>query len=352
MREALSRLRRREDLSEAQSAAVFELLMRGQANPATTAALLMALGVKGESESEILGAARVMRAASTPFPADLGPLLDTCGTGGSGRSRPNISTAVAIVCASLGLRVAKHGNRAASSRSGSADVLEALGLNLELSVEEVSRCIREVGVGFLYAKILHPAMRHAAPIRKALGVRTIFNLLGPLSHPAKAQRHCMGVYDPERCEVLARVLGALGCERALVMHGWLDAHKNAAGVDDASLWGPTRILQWYRGECTEWECSPSDAGVAEHPIDALRGGDPEHNAQLLRDLLAGRHGAYRDAVVYSGALALVTASDDGFDTLAQQADRVRHALDSGLAAKTLDALIAVSQSTPRPSSPS
>jgi anthranilate phosphoribosyltransferase len=347
IKSAIARLQAREDLGRDEITEVFRELMAGTCEPAQIGALLMGLACKGETADEIAGAAAAMREAVTRVPTSRAPLLDTCGTGGSGIARRNVSTAVAIVVAACGVAVAKHGNRAASSRSGSADVLEALGVRIDADAGVVGRCIDEVGIGFLFAAALHPAMKHAMGPRRALGVRTIFNLLGPLTNPAGARRQVCGVFDPRRCVDLATAMGALGCERALVVHGFrrgVRAAEDAApAIDDASPEGETLVAQWHAGEVTRFVITPERAGIEAFAIDEITGGDPHENAEALVALLDGERGPYREAVRLSGSLALLAAGDEDVDALPSLADRIGAALDDGSARRVLDALIRASQ---------
>ncbi len=347
VRDALARVRRGEHLERSRMTAVMREIMAGEAQAGQLGALLMGLAIKGETMAEIAGAAMAMREAMTPVPTQRRDLLDTCGTGGSGVPRRNVSTAVAIVLAACGVPIAKHGNRAASSRSGSADVLEALGVDIKASASVVARCIDDVGVGFLFASALHPAMKHAMPVRRALGLRTLFNLLGPLTNPAGATRQLLGVYDPARCEPLAGALLALGSARVLVVHGFRSGVTAGAdapwGIDDLSPEGETLAAHGHRGRVERWVLTPEQAGLERFSIDEIAGGDPAQNAAALREVLAGAPGRYRDAVVYSGAVGLLAAGDGGLDALPDHAARVAAALDDGSAAQTLAALATASK---------
>ena len=352
MRAGLRTLSRGHHLGTSTAAAIFREIMAGACDPAQIGALLMALAIKGETLGEISGAAEAMQEASTLVPVTRAPVIDVCGTGGSGVPRRNVSTATALAVAACGVAVAKHGNRAASSRSGSADVLEALGVDVGAPPELVGRCVDEVGVGFLFARTLHPAMKHAGPVRAALGVRTIFNLLGPLTNPARVRRQVLGVFDPGRCHDLARALGTLGSERAFVVHGFragvAAGPRAPAGIDDLSPEGESLVVEWHQGELREHVLRRADAGLGEQPLSDLAGGDPAANAQALRRLLAGgpaRERAYRDAVIHAGALALVAAGDEPLSTLADQAERIADALDEGRAAAVLDRLVELSQTS-------
>ncbi|MFO7562893.1 MAG: anthranilate phosphoribosyltransferase [Enhygromyxa sp.] len=333
-------------LSTSAAAAIFREIMAGACEPAQIGALLMGLSIKGESLGEISGAAEAMREASTLVETRRSPVIDVCGTGGSGIPRRNVSTATALAVAAAGVAVAKHGNRAASSRSGSADVLEALGVDVGASPATVGRCLDEVGVGFLFARTLHPAMRHAGPIRDALGVRTLFNLLGPLTNPARVRRQVLGVFDPRRCHDLARALGTLGSERVFVVHGFLAgvpaSPQSPAGIDDLSPEGESLVVEWRAGELFEHVLRRADFGLPEQPLRDLVGGDPADNAEALRQVLAGQPGAYRNAVIHAGALALLVAGDEPISTLPSHAEQIAGVLDDGSAARTLTELIEAS----------
>lgn len=346
MRAALRQLRAGEDLGRTAVTAVFSEIMAGQCAPSQVGALLMGLGLKGETIEEIVGAAIAMREAVTPVRTERAPLLDTCGTGGSGIPRRNVSTAVAIVAAACGVAVAKHGNRAASSRSGSADVLEALGVAIDAPAPTVGHCVDACGVGFLFAAALHPAMKHAMGPRRALGIPTIFNVLGPLTNPASATRQLLGVYDPRRCEPLAAALGALGSERVWVVHGFgagVSASPDAdRGIDDLSPEGETWVAQWRAGRVDTFVVRPEDAGIAPFAWSEIAGGSPAENAEALQAVLSGAPGPYRQAVVYSGAAALLVAGEHEIDALPQLATVVEDALDSGAAAATLASLVETS----------
>ncbi len=343
MRAALRRVAEGESLDAEAAAAVFGELMAGDCAPAQIGALLMGMAQRGETMAEIEGAARAMRAALVEVPITRARAIDTCGTGGSGIPRRNVSTAVAIAAAACGVAVAKHGNRAASSRSGSADVLEALGVDITAPPERVARCVDELGVGFLFARSLHPAMGHAGPVRAALGIRTLFNLLGPLCNPARVRRQVMGCYDPRRLADLARALGALGSERVFVVHGFLrgvePGAQAAPGLDDLSPDGISWVYEWREGQLAEHRLRPEDAGLRAHPLSEIAGGDPASNAEALRALLAGAPGAYRASVQYAGALALLAASDEEIEALPRFAVQIGEVLDNGAAADVLARLV-------------
>jgi anthranilate phosphoribosyltransferase len=343
---ALVALAAGEDLGQHDMAEVFRELMSGACDPAQVGALLMGLAQKGETMEELAGAATAMREAVVPVPTRRSPLLDTCGTGGSGIPRRNVSTAVAICVAACGVGVAKHGNRGASSRSGSADVLEVLGVRVDAPAQTVGRSIDEVGVGFLFAPALHPAMKHAMGPRRALGVRTIFNLLGPLTNPAGARRQLLGVYDPSRCEALAGALGALGSERVLVVHGFREGVTAAPdalpGIDDASPEGETWVAEWRAGAVHRFVVRPQDAGLDPVPLAGLAGESPAENAEALLRLLEGERGPYRTAVQLSGAMALLAATEARLEELPGLAEQIGRVLDDGGARSKLAELVAAS----------
>lgn len=326
--DAIKELVEGHDLSRGQVESAMDAILDGEASAAQIAAFVVALRMKGESAGEMAAAARALRKHGEAIQPEVdGPLLDTCGTGGDGLHTFNISTAAAIVVAASGVAVAKHGNRAVSSKAGSADVLEALGVRIDLAPERVQRCIEEVGIGFMFAPSHHAAMRHAAPVRRELGIRTIFNLLGPLSNPASASHQLVGVYDPSRLEQLAEALGSLGLTAAWVVHG-------EGGLDEVSPAGPTAVARLWDGEISRFEVSPGDFGLPEVPIEALGGGDAPQNADIIRGVLAGQRGAARVAVLLNAAAALLVCglADDP----KAAAERAAEAIDSGAATKTLE----------------
>jgi anthranilate phosphoribosyltransferase len=317
------------ELAPALMEQAFDTIFRGEATPAQIGGLLIALRMKGESASEVAAAARALRRhAQTVKLTRPAPILDTCGTGGDGSNSFNISTVSAIVVAAAGVTVAKHGNRAASSKSGSADVLEALGIDLALPHERIGQCIDSVGIGFLFARAHHPAMKHAGPVRAELGVRTLFNLLGPLCNPAGATHQLLGVGEASRLEMMANVLGLLGAQAAWVVHGH-------GGLDEVSLSGPTRVAALERGAVRCFELKPADFGVEPADTAALRGGDTAENAAIARAILAGERGPRRDAVLINASAALCVAG--AASSPRDGADRARHAIDSGAARAKLDA---------------
>ncbi len=325
-------------LSRQEAETAMEEILSGRAGEDSIVALLAALRTKGETVEELVGFARAMRRHATPIfsntsrPDEL--LVDTCGTGGDASGTFNISTTAAFVAAGAGVRVAKHGNRSISSKCGSADVLEALGISLDVSPERVGAAIREIGIGFLFAPALHTAMRHAMPARRRLG-RTAFNLLGPLTNPAGARAQVAGVFSAEVVEKVASVLAELGVDRAFVVHG--------GGLDEISLAGETKVGEVRGGAVRVYEVTPEDFGLGRAPISAISGGDAAHNAELLRAILAGEPGPRRDIVIANAAAALVAAGR-AVDFL-EGARFAAESIDSGAARRKLEALIAFT-STP------
>lgn len=325
-------------LSRQEAEAAMEEILSGRAGEESIVALLSALRTKGETVEELVGFARAMRRHATPIfsdssrPDDL--LVDTCGTGGDASGTFNISTTAAFVAAGAGVRVAKHGNRSISSKCGSADVLEALGISLEVAPERVGAAIREIGIGFLFAPAMHTAMRHAMPARRRLG-RTVFNLLGPLTNPAGARAQVVGVFSEKVVEKVALVLGELGVDHAFVVHG-------AGGLDEISLAGETKVGEVLGSAVRLYEITPEDFGLERAPLAAIAGGDAPHNAEIIRAILAGEAGPRRDIVVANAAAALVAAGR-ATDFL-EGAQLAAKSIDSGEARKKLDALIAF---TPR-----
>lgn len=342
---AIDLLSRFGHLQQDEAEAVMNQIMTGGATNAQIAAYLMALRMKGETHDEITGSARAMRGnASRVRPqSDPSTLLDTCGTGGDKSNTFNISTTVAFVAAGAGVRVAKHGNRAASSRCGSADVLAALGVNLDLSPEQVAQCIDDVGIGFLFAARLHPSMKHAIGVRRELGVRTIFNILGPLTNPAEARCQLMGVFAPDLTDMLASVLLQLGSQRALVVCGY-------GGVDELTTTGPNKISHLQDGHVRSYDLDAESLGFRGAHISELVGGDPPVNAAILRGVLSGTESdARRDVVLLNAAAALLAAGRAA--DLAQGVQLAAEVIDSGRALEKLDALIAYSQSLAAPATP-
>ncbi|OHC75932.1 MAG: anthranilate phosphoribosyltransferase [Rhodospirillales bacterium RIFCSPLOWO2_12_FULL_58_28] len=318
-------------LSEDEAEAAFNIIMSGEATPSQIGAFLMGLRVRGETVEEITGAVRAMRAKALPVKAP-DNAIDIVGTGGDGLGAFNISTGAALVVAGCGVPVAKHGNRALSSRSGAADVLAALGVNLDADLTLVERAIAEAGIGFLMATRYHDAMRHVGPSRLELGVRTIFNLLGPLSNPAGVKRQFTGVYSRDWIEPIAKALGNLGCERAWVAHG-------ADGLDELTTTGPSFVAELKDGRVNCFTVNPEDAGLPRADPADLKGGSPEINAQAVRVMLDGKAGAYRDIVIYNAAAALIVAGKA--DNLRSGAALAASAIDSGKAKAALAELVEI-----------
>lgn len=310
----------------------FAACLRGEPTPAQVAAALTALRVRGETVEEITAFARAMRAAALSLDHPFEDVVDTCGTGGDGAHTYNISTAASFVLAGAGLRVAKHGNRAMSSKSGSSDVLAALGVNLDATPAQQAVALNDAGIAFLFAPTYHGAMRHVGPVRAELGFRTVFNLLGPLCNPAGANRQVMGVYDPALLEPLAEVLGRLGAKRAWTVNG--------LGLDEVTTTGPTEVAEWKDGTVTRFTITPEDAGLPRATLADIQGGDAEVNAAALRALLNGEKGPYRDIVLMNAAAALVVS--DKAETLKQGAEIAATVIDEGRALAALDALVRAS----------
>lgn len=333
MKDMIGRVAGGETLSQDDAESAFDTMMSGEATPSQIGGFLMALRVRGETVDEITGAARTMRAKMTRVTAP-DDAIDIVGTGGDGAGTYNISTAAAFVVAACGVPVAKHGNRALSSKSGAADVLMALGVNIDIAADAIGRCITDVGLGFMFAPNHHAAMKHVGPSRVELGTRTIFNLLGPLSNPAGARRQLIGVFAPEWVEPVARVLGQLGSERVWVVHG-------ASGLDEISTTGPTRVSSLIDGEVTSFEISPADAGLSPSSLEELRGGDAEVNATAMRAVFEGKPSAYRDIVLLNAGASLVVA--DAAKSLADGVTMAQAVVDNGAAAAKVDALAALTQ---------
>jgi len=336
IRESIAKLIDGQTLSRAEAESVMNEIMEGATTPAQMAAFLTALRAKGETVDEITGCARAMREKAIAVQPRRTDIVDTAGTGGDGAGTFNISTTAAFVIAGAGLGVAKHGNRAVSGQSGSADVLEQLGVNLDLTPEQVAQCIDEVGIGFLFAQKLHPAMRNVAPVRKELGIRTVFNILGPLTNPARTPAQIVGVYEERLTLTLAQVLYALGVRAAFVFH-------SADGLDELTTTGVNHVARFDNGAIHEEELDAHDYGLPRAQRDDLRGGTPAENAQIARDILSGAtRGAQRDVVVLNAAAALVAGGKarDLSEGLALANDSI----DSGAARRALDGLVARSQS--------
>ena len=346
IRKAIARVVEREDLTESEMIEVMDQIMSGGATPAQIASFITALRMKGETVDEITGAARVMRDRALPIRVgksvlgmdrddinlDRETILDTCGTGGSGTNSFNISTTVAFVVSACGVKVAKHGNRAVSSSCGSADVLEALGVNLDVTPETVERCISEIGIGFLFAPALHGAMKHAIGPRREIGIRTIFNILGPLTNPAGADCQVLGVYRVDLVEKLARVLKKLGCRRGFVVHG-------CDGMDEITLTGESTIAEVSPEGVKLSVITPEQFGLERSALSELHGGDAQSNAVIVRDILSGKDGAKRRIVLLNAAFALIAAGKavDVMEGIRIATDTI----DSGRAAKQLERLVAL-----------
>jgi anthranilate phosphoribosyltransferase len=330
----LEKLQRQEDLTEAEAAAAMGRMMDGDVPAAQVAGLLVALRQKGERPAEIVGFARAMRARAVPLRAPRPDALDTCGTGGDGAGTFNISTVAAMVVAACGVPVAKHGNRSASSKCGSADVFEALGVNVTAPAPVVEACLAQAGLAFFFAPTFHPSMRHVGPVRRELGVRTVFNLLGPLANPAGARRQVVGVPRPELTELVARALGLLGSERAWVVHG-------ADGLDELSTTGYTKVSEVRGRSVRTFYVHPADAGLPKATVADLAGGDAAENAAIARAILGGEKGPRREVVLLNAGAALLVAGVAA--SLSEGIARAGAAIDSGAASATLGALVATSQ---------
>ena len=331
---ALSKVIDGHDLTREEAREAMTTIMSGEATPAQIGGFLVALRAKGETADEIAGCAEAMRAHVLAVKPRRDDLVDTAGTGGDGANTFNISTAAALVAAAAGAGVAKHGNRAASSTTGSADVLEALGFRLELPPQQIAQSIDDLGFGFMFAQLHHPAMKHAAPVRRELATRTIFNILGPLTNPAGARAQVVGVYSSELAPRIAQALAALGARRAFVVHG-------AHGIDELSPAGPNQVCEVVEGHMTERVIDPLDLGVKRCDPDELRGGSPSENARAIRDVFAGGDGGRRDAILLNAAGAIAAAGHAG--DLREGVEIARTALDSGAAAERLAELVAFSQ---------
>jgi len=332
IKEAIAKLLEKNDLAESEAEAVMNQIMRGEATPSQIGSFLTALRMKGETVAEITGCARAMRANAVNITTNQELLIDTCGTGGDAAGTFNISTVVSLVVAGAGLAVAKHGNRSVSSSCGSADLFETLGVKIDLGPEEVAKCIDEVGIGFLFAPHFHPAMKHAAGPRREMGIRTIFNILGPLANPAPVSAQLMGVYAPELTETLAQVLDSLGIHQALVVNG--------GGLDELSTTTTNRISQLRSGQVITYSLDPDELGLPLTSLEELKGGTPQENADIALRLLRGEAGAKRDIVLLNAAAAFVAAEKaEDFNagiTLAAES------IDSSRALKKLERLIELS----------
>ena len=334
IKEAITTLVSGRSLTMEEAASVMEEIMQGEATPAQFGAFVTALRLKGETVDEIVGLAKTMRARAVPVTITE-PVVDTCGTGGDGSHTFNISTVAAFVAAGAGLRIAKHGNRAMSSQCGSADILEALRIKNDLNAEQVQRCLQEVGIGFMFAPVFHPAMNHAAVPRREIGIRTVFNILGPLTNPAGARAQMLGVAEEALLEKMVLVLRNLGCHHALVVHG-------EDGLDEITLTGKTRVYELKDGNIKKYAISPEDFGLSSASLDNLKGSTAIENASRLRNILAGASGPQRDVVLMNTAAALVAGYKVA--TLQQGVTLAGEVIDNGHALAKLEQLIEVSQS--------
>jgi len=329
----LDKLQRRIDLTSDEAAGAMETIMDGQAQPSQIAGLLVGLAMKGERPDEIVGLARTMRARATKLSRTFDSLFDTCGTGGDGAHTFNVSTVAALVVAACGVHVAKHGNRSASSKCGSADLFETLGVNVTAPPAVIERCLDEAGIAFLFAQVFHPSMKHAAPTRKELGVRTAFNLLGPLTNPAGAKRQLVGVPKPELTELVARSLLLLGAARAWVVHG-------ADGLDEISTTGYTKVSECRDGAVNTFYLHPSDVGLPKSTPETLKGGVAADNAAIAREILDGEKGPRRDIVLLNAGASLLVAGRAA--TVPEGIEMAARAIDSGRAKAVLAALVRLS----------
>jgi anthranilate phosphoribosyltransferase len=334
IKEAISKLIDGKSMNTEEAAQVMEEIMTGEVTPAQFGAFVTALRLKGETVEEITGLARTMRKHSLKVNIN-NPVIDVVGTGGDGCNTFNISTTTAFVVAGAGLKVAKHGNRAASSQCGAADVLKALGIQIELSPEQVKQCLEDVGIGFMFAAAFHPAMKYAGPPRREIGIRTVFNILGPLTNPASAGTYLLGVADSSLVETMAKVLQSLGCKHALVVHG-------DDGLDEITLTANTRVCEVTGSELKNYEISPEGLGFEKTGMDSLIGGTAEENAALLRDILNGKLGPQRDVVLMNAAAALVAGNRTM--TLRQGVETAAESIDSGKAAGKLESLVKLTSS--------
>lgn len=333
IKEAISMLIDGKSMNTEEAAQVMEEIMTGEVTPAQFGAFVTALRLKGETVEEITGLARTMRNHSLKVEI-AAPVTDVVGTGGDGQNTFNISTTTALIVAGAGLKVAKHGNRAASSACGAADVLEALGVKIDLTPEQVKQCLEEVGIGFMFATSFHPAMKYAGPPRREIGIRTVFNILGPLTNPANAGTYLLGVADGSLVETMAKVLQGLGCRHALVVHG-------DDGLDEITITANTRVCEIIDREIKTYEISPEGLGFSKAGAASLKGGTAEENAALLRDILNGKEGPQRDAVLMNAAAALVAGNK--VYTLKQGVEMAIESIDSGKALEKLESLIKLTE---------
>ena len=333
MSKILAQLIEGHSLTQDQANEFFSQMIKGDIEPALLASVLTALKIKGENPSEIAGAAVAIRLSATPFPKQLSPVADCVGTGGDGANTINISTTAAILAATCGLKMAKHGNRSVSSMSGSADLLEALGVNLMMSPQTASDCLAKANLCFLYAPAYHPGFKHAAPVRKAMGIRTMFNILGPLVNPAQPSVMLLGVYIPELIETIAKTLMLTGVKRAWVVHG--------SGLDEIALHGSTQLTEINNGQLISKQISPADFGLQGYPLEAIKGGTPRENADIVKAILSGNGEQAHNVAVIINCAALLYLHDKA-NSLTEAAQMAREVLASGKAAITLATLVTVS----------
>lgn len=334
LKEAIRTIVEGRDLGEKEAESVMDEIMGGEAKDSQIGSFLMGLRMKGETVSEITGCARSMRRWATRIETGGSAVVDTCGTGGDGAHTFNVSTLAAFVTAGAGIRVAKHGNRSVSSKCGSADLLKQMGVIVEAGPPVMERCLQEVGIAFLYAPTLHKAMKYAIGPRREMGIRTIFNILGPLTNPAGAKAQLLGVYDPALTEVLAQVLGELGSERVFVVHG-------EDGLDEITLTGETKVSELKEGKVTTYRVHPEQFGLKTCPAERLAGGEPERNAEIAREILGGEPGPERDVVVLNSAFAIVAGG--GAAEIKEAMEKAGESIDSGVALKKLDELAFLTQ---------
>jgi anthranilate phosphoribosyltransferase len=334
LKDAIALLISGRSLSIEQAEQAMEEMMNGIATPSQIAAFITALRIKGETADEIVGLAKTMRAKALRLNTD-GRIVDTCGTGGDGSGTFNISTTSAFVAAATGLKIAKHGNRAASSQCGSADVLETLGVKIDLNAEQVQQCLQQIGICFMFAQSFHPALKYAAPTRREIGIRTVFNILGPLANPARARAQLLGVADRALLERMTLVLQNLGCTHALVVHG-------EDGLDEITITGKTFVCELKDAYINSYSVSPEDFGISRANLDTLKGGNARDNAELLHDILSGSTGPRRDIVLMNASAVLMAG--DKIKTFRQGVEMAREAIDSGRALDKLEQLVKFSQS--------
>lgn len=335
MKEYIEKILEGQDLSVVEMKEAMLNIMSGEVDPILTASFLTALKHKKETVDEIVAGAMVMREKAAVIQIDDEVTLDTCGTGGDQQGTINISTATAILVAAAGVKVVKHGNRSVSSKCGCADVLEELGVRIDLNAEQVKECVEKINIGFLFAPTFHNAMKHVAPVRKALGFRTIFNILGPLANPANANYQLVGVFDESLLSVYANALKDLGVRRAMVVHG-------KDGLDEITITGRTLVMELRDGEIQEYEICPEDFGLKSAPMDAIRGGDKEENAQILKEIFQGKQGPMRDVILLNAGAALYVT--DQVSSIAKGVEKAIELIDSGAVSRKLEEFIQLSKS--------